>query len=110
MSSKMVENSTNICDATTDTKDKGLLLVTVREGSSAPLVLRRFSEDGKVVLGLEQVIQGGFRKIEPKPRSESKEDECEDNIGGHTQSPRYDGICHSHRINTYESPTCCQCL
>ncbi len=94
MSGKMAENSTNIC-GTTETKDKGLLLVTVPEGSSVPTVLPHLLEDGKVVLGLEQLIHGGFRKIEPKPTSESKEGDGEDNIRRDTRFPRYDVICHS---------------
>ncbi|XP_028398904.1 uncharacterized protein LOC114522427 [Dendronephthya gigantea] len=92
MPNKMVENSTNITDVT-DTKDdsvhKSLLLVTVREGNSVlPVVLRRLSEDGKVMIGWEQSCGGGFRKIEPKPRHESDDHECEGGNGGDTRSPR----------------------
>ena len=95
MSNKMVENSTNITDVT-DTKDdpvhKSLLLVTVREGNSVlPVALRRLSEDGKVIIGLEHGFGGGFRKIEPKPRHESDDDECEAVNGRDTRGPRYDG-------------------
>jgi hypothetical protein len=97
MSGKLVENSANICDAiASEAKDKGLLLVTVRERNTLPPFLCRFSEDGKVVLGLEQAMHGGFRKIEPKPTSERKEDDCEDNDGADARIPRYDGMLLSH--------------
>ena len=88
MSSKLVEN----IGGPSETKDKGLLLVTVREGNTLPPVLCRISDDGKVMLGLQQTVQCGFRKIEPKPKSGStKEDGCEDNHSGGT---RYGRMLH----------------
>ena len=96
MSSKTVENSSSFCAvAENDANDRTLLLVTAQDGLvPLPVVVRRFAGDGKVAFGLEQVVQSGFRKIEPKPRSDLKEDESED-IGGGTPSLRYDGIYYS---------------
>ena len=95
MSSKTGENSGLFCAVTeSEAKDRTLLLVTAQEGLvSLPVVVRRFSEDGKVVLGLDQVVHSGFRKIEPKPRSESKDEESEDNVGGSSPSLRYNRMC-----------------
>ena len=90
LSFKMGDNSSNIVDDVGDRKTEGLLVVNVREGTPViPMVLRRYSEDGKIVLGLEQVVNCGFRKIEPKPKCESKSPEEE--FSGDTQPPRYDG-------------------